>query len=317
MMNDVAAAIREAQEIALISHVSPDPDAIGSMLGLMLGLDAMGKEVIPFNQDGMPANLAFLPGADRVQTHIPGGYQPDLLITLDSADHARTGALGQGVTEAATRLANIDHHATNDRFGDAAWVLDDAASTAEMIPALFSALDITMTVKMATCLMTGLLSDTLGFSTTSVTPGTLRTAADLVAGGADIAHLSEVVLRQQSYKDVQIWSIGLSHMMLEDRVLWVTIPMADRARYGIEEATSAELSNHLKHVNEADIVAVFTEVTVSEVRLSIRSRAGIDISGVAMSMGGGGHTQAAGATMALSLNEAIETVVPRLKDLLR
>lgn len=316
-MNDIAAAIREAQRIALISHVSPDPDAIGSMLGLMLGLDALGKDVTPYNQDGMPTNLTFLPGADRVKTLFPGDYEPDLLITLDSADYSRIGELGQVLTGAATRLANIDHHATNDRFGDAAWVLDEAASTAEMIPALLSALGVTMTVEMATCLMTGILSDTLGFSTVNVTPGTLRIAADLVTMGADIAHLSEVVLRQQSYEDVQIWSIGFSHMTLEDRVLWTTISMADRSRLGVREATSAELSNHLKYVNEADIVAVFTEVTVNEVRLSMRSRAGIDISGVAMSVGGGGHTQAAGATMALTLEQAVEAVVPRLKALLQ
>lgn len=311
--------LRSAPRLILISHTSPDPDAIGSTLGLGLALRAAGHETTLINGDAIPQSLQFLPGAETLITgaaalEVP---HPDLVIALDASDADRLGPAGKRFIEAGVPLLVIDHHITNTAFGQINLVDPDAASTAEMIVPLLDALGIAINRQAADCLLAGIIADTQSFATTAVRGDTLRAAARLLDAGGDIARLTDVLLRRVSFQGMGLWGIGLSHMHAENGLIWASIPYAERAARGIAADLNAELSNQLRYIEGALLVAVFTENSQGGVKLSMRAQPGFDVAELALALGGGGHTLAAGADLPGPLDDAIARTLPALKDLLR
>jgi phosphoesterase RecJ-like protein len=211
-------------------------------------------------------------------------------------------------------IVNLDHHPTNTNFGEVNWVEPTAAATAQMLVHLIRSLHIPLDVEIATCLLHGILSDTLGFRTPNTTPDVLRTATELVELGAPLSYLSDRIFNQRPLETIRLWSLALQQLTLEGRILSSEITNQMRQLVGYDQEGDAGLVNYLNTANEADIAVVFSELQDGQISVSLRSASGFDVSRVAVELGGGGHAQAAGCTLPGPLEAAKASVLPLLRQ---
>jgi phosphoesterase RecJ-like protein len=295
----------------VVCHIRPDGDAIGSLLGLGLALEEAGKQVEMVSPDGVPLTYQHLAGSEKIVRRPKMPF--DFSIVVDCSDLGRTGG-----TFAAGTVPdlNIDHHITNENFAQINLVDLQATATAEILAELIHLLDLPMTQPSAEALLTGLVTDTIGFRTSNMTPHALRVAASLMEEGADLAELYRQSLVQRSYEAVRYWAEGLGKLERSGRIAWTTLTLADRKATGYTSSDDADLINVLASINEVDVAIVFIEQSRKRVKISWRARPGIDVSGLARQLGGGGHPAAAGAELERTLEQAIELVLARTEAIL-
>ncbi|MEK6574533.1 MAG: bifunctional oligoribonuclease/PAP phosphatase NrnA [Chloroflexota bacterium] len=314
-MTDIALArdlIASATHILLITHVSPDGDAIGSLLGLSHALRAAGKTTVPISADGCPETFRFLPGSNEIVKKTDQAC--DLIIALDCADLDRAGKPVESFGRQPD--INIDHHVTNPRFARLNFVDETTTATAELIADLLPAWGLPLTQPAAECLLCGLVSDTIGFRTANTTAKALTTAQTLMAAGADLPRIYEYSLNRRSFAAVQLWGRALARASLADKLAWTTIPLAIKQNVGYNGKGDADLINVISTVSEADVFVVILETGPNEVKISWRARPGIDVSRVAQSFGGGGHVAAAGANVKGTLEEVEEKVLAATRKIM-
>ena len=282
-----------------ITHVNPDGDAIGSVLGFGLAARAAGKEVIMACADPVPELFRFLPAADEITFKPQGSF--DLVVVLDVSDGPRMGSVGAALERSPDIL--FDHHVTNLGFARLNFIDVAAASTAELVTELLPGLGLELTEPIANCLLTGLVSDTLGFRTSSTTPKSLALAQTLMRAGAILHEIYDNSLYKRSYTAVRLWAEGLARLQMKHRMVWARLPLEARQASGYQGAGDADLINVLTSVREADVALIFVERPDGKVKVSWRSLPGINVAEVAAQFGGGGHAAAAGAEIAGSLDE--------------
>lgn len=306
--------INRAENVLVVTHVNPDGDAIGSMLGLVNAWRAAGKLVECAVDDGVPETLMFLPGADTVQSKLVRGTW-DVMISTDASDEVRTGSVGEYGRQNSKRVINLDHHATNDSFGDIMIVDSEAGSAAQVVYEWLVACGMTIDQHVAIPLLTGMVTDTLGFRTSNVTPEMLGIAQNLMKAGASLTEITQRTLDTRSYLTVNLWKHALSTVELHQGGL-VTADITQDAikQAGLHEATDFGLVGFLVRIDEAMISAVFKETDEGAINISMRAKPGYDVSGVAAAIGGGGHRQASGATVPGTLAEVKAKVMPLLRD---
>ncbi len=303
-------AVEKADRVLVIAHVDPDGDAIGSLTAVGQAMQQLGKRVTLACDDGAPGRYLGLPLAGEVRRAARATAAYDLVIAVDCADASRMGRVYDNLPEPKPTVANIDHHVTNTRFG-AFNVIDAAASsTAEILHRWLPEIGVELTPGIAESLLTGIVTDTMGFRTTNVTAATLRAAADLVDAGADIAAISLNALHRKPLSTAKIWGVGLGRMRLDGGLLWTTVPRAAFREAGIEGSpSSAGLVNFLADVDEAVMGAVLSETDEGKVRVTMRTQPPYNVAEVAMQFGGGGHALAAGCTLDGPLDEAAAQLV--------
>ncbi len=322
-LNEIAATLRPARRTLMICHIAPDGDAIGSLLGMgwllrELPLPA-GRSVAPADErtlamvcdDGVPAPFGFLPGAGDVLTDAPPGPW-DVVVSLDASDPARLGRAFRPQEYGQAPLIVIDHHVTNVMFGTLNWVDTRAAATAQVLVDLAGALDVTLNPAAATCLLTGLVTDTRGFRTSNTTLEVMQTATRLIEAGADLADITERSLNYRPYSVIRLWGPALGRVHLQQHVIWTSITQDMRAATNAPDSGDAGLVSHLIDAPEANVAAVFSEKPDGKIEVGFRSKPGYDVSSLALSLGGGGHPQASGCTLAGPLAEAEARVLPLL-----
>jgi phosphoesterase RecJ-like protein len=302
---------KAAQRILLVSHIRPDGDAVGSLLGLGLALQEAGKNVQMVLNDGVPASLRTLPGSEQV-AHNP--EEPvDLVVTLDCSDIKRAGS---ALNSYSPPDINIDHHVTNLNFARLNLVDPTAVATAEILAEALPSWDLPVTKPIAAALLTGLITDTIGFRTANMTPKALRVTASLMETGVNMPELYNQALAQRSYEAVRFWGAGLRHLERSGPVVWTTLTMEDRKAAGYGGRDDADLINVLSTIEDALVVLIFVEQPGGAVKVSWRARPGVDISPVALRFGGGGHPAAAGAEIRGSLEEVPAMVIDATQGLL-
>jgi len=305
--NHLAAArqrVARAQRVLLLTHVNPDGDAIGSLLGLGLALRAAGKQVTFACSDVAPDNFRFLQGFAEISQEPRGEY--DLIVALDAADLGRLGKLGKQLP----RLPDVmfDHHATNPSFATINLLDVQAASTAELITELLEPLGLPLTRVAAEALLVGVITDTMGFRTSSTTAKTLALVQVLMQAGASLPELYDLAFFKRSYYTVRLWGQGLSRIKLEERLVWTSLTLADKAAAQYPGSGDGDLINILSAVREAEVAVIFTERPENKVKVSWRAVPGVDVAKLAALFGGGGHVAAAGAEVTGTLAE-VETAV--------
>jgi len=307
------ALIVGAQRVLAITHVSPDGDAVGSLLGFGLAARAAGKEVALACADPVPESFKFLPAAAEV-TYKPAGPF-DLVVVLDVSEGARMGAVGEALERPPDIL--FDHHITNPGFASVNFIDVAAASTAELVAELLPDLGLDLSQPVAQCLLTGLVSDTLGFRTSSTTPKTLALAQRLMLAGAVLHEVYDQSLFKRSYSSVRLWAEGLARMDMKQRIVWARLPLAARQASGYQGLGDADLINVLTSVREADIALVFVERADGKVKISWRAIPGINVAQVAAAFGGGGHAAAAGAEVTGTMEEVEARVLAATRAALK
>lgn len=308
-----AELLKAAQRIVVITHVAPDGDAIGSMLGLTLALRQTGKTVIPAVDNGVPPAFLFLPGAEDILPVLTN-VNPDLIIAVDCGDARRMGEAGAVATATGVPVINLDHHVTNDRFGTANLVDPGTVAAAEGVLDWLDRLEIPLQRDVATCLLTGLVTDTLCFRTDNVTPAVMGKAQRLMLAGAPYAEITQRTVMRMSYEALRLWSEVLPGMTLEQGgVLWVSIDRATRQRLNYTGNRDGGLVSQLLSADAAYIAAVFREQDDGRVEIGFRAVPGFDVAAVAVALGGGGHKLASGCTIDGPLDAAIARTLALLK----
>lgn len=312
------AAARElldkSQRPLLLAHPRPDGDTVGCTLALRLALQQLGKEPQIACPHPIPATMSYLPGAEEFRTEVPADADIDLVIAIDMSDLQRTGGLYHKSWRGRIPLLVIDHHETNDGFGDVSIIAPEAAATALPMLALIRALDVPIERNIATCLLLATLTDTRGLRTSATTPEVLSLVADLVTAGGDYLGIMQKTLDSVPYLQMRGWGVALNRLQLEDRLAWITFPLAEKEALGIEDHDDLGLGNLISRVAEADISATFLEMRDGSVKISFRARPGYNVAQIAKKLGGGGHRQAAGCSVKGPLENATKQVLPLVRE---
>mgnify|MGYP001228593062 CR=1 FL=1 len=299
-----------ADHICILSHVSPDGDAVGSVLGLTWALRAGGKRVTPALADDVPSTFTFLPGCSEVANAVPEDV--DLLIALDTADVERLGSLGQDLPQPID--INIDHHVSNSHFANINLVADDMAATSEYLVDLLEPFGLALDKQVANCLLTGLLTDSLGFRTNSTGISTLGTAQKLLRYGAQLHEIYDRTLHRRSFESMKLWAQALGTARCESGIAWTHVTLEGKAKIGYNASGDADVISQLTAIEDADVAVVLVERPDAEVKISWRAVSGVDVSEIAQFFGGGGHRAAAGASMyGVTLEQAEQDVLYRTR----
>lgn len=305
----IAAQIQASDTFLIVSHVRPDSDAVGSILGLGLALQNIGKKVQMVLEDGAE-NFQHMPGSEQVARAPKGDIE--MIVVVDCSDPDRVGNV---LADYGRPHLVVDHHKTNLQFGEINVVEPGQVATAAILYDHFQAWGLSIDADVAGCLLSGIVGDTIGFRTPNVDASVMRIAAALIDLGADLADIYQSELVEKSLEAVRYWGVGLNRLQYKNGLIWTSLTLADREKIGYAGNDDADLVNVLSSVKDAEIALIFIEQSNQKVKVSWRARPGIDISGIAFDFGGGGHAAAAGADIEGSLDDVIQRVIKETQKL--
>ena len=304
-VRDIISALKDCRTVLLSVHKNPDGDALGSQLGLMMALEKRGKKVTAHNLDPLPEAYRFLPWSLRI-SHGPavaGSY--DAAVVLDG-EPSRAG-LFTGSWPART-LINIDHHITNPREWPLTWLDADATATGEMVYRLVDAMGLSLDKDMALCLYTSIFTDTGSFRYSNTTPESMRIAARLIDAGADPWLVTEQVYESVAFRRIKLLGLVLGGMerSTDGRIAWVVVTDELYRQTGTTAEDTDNFVNYARSVKGVEVAVLFRQTGPEEYKISLRSKGRVDLSGLATSLGGGGHKNAAGGV--------VTGMLPAVKD---
>ena len=302
--------IESSHSCLIVSHVRPDADAVGSILGLGLALQNAGKEVQMVLQDGI-GRFGYLPGVEEVQRTPQGAF--DMIIVVDCSDPDRVGSV---LSDYGKPDLVVDHHKTNLQFGTFNVVEPNQVATAAILFEHLPAWGLAFDGDVATCLLAGIVGDTIGYRTPNVDSKVMRISGSLMDLGADLSYIYREELVLKPFTAARYWGSGLNRLEKEDGLVWTSLQVADREEIGYAGNDDADLVNVLSSIQEAEIALIFVEQSENEVKVSWRARPGLDVSGIAFAFGGGGHAAAAGADIEGSLADVQNQVLSQTRKLL-
>ncbi len=306
----ISAALRAAQKIAILSHVRPDGDAIGSQLALTLSLRELGKDVYAWNEDGMPENLRFLSSADLITSPPPESLPFDVAIALDTATKQRLGAPLKAIAQAGCWI-NIDHHASNPAYGDLNYLDIDSPATGQIIYELIREEQLPMNADIASALFVAISTDTGSFRYLNTTAQTFKVAAELIVRGASNGDLSRNLYENYPKRRLLLLGELLEHARFgeQDRIASMSLTLEQKNRLAIRAEDVDGLIDSIRCINTVQVAIFLEELADQKVRLSMRSKdLRIDVNRICQLWGGGGHAMAAGARLRGGLSEITEKV---------
>lgn len=312
IVEKIRESIVQASNILVTTHIGPDGDALGSLTAVGQMLHAMGKQFDMACDDGVLRKFDYLPLAKDVRRRVDRKKIYDLMIAVDCGDEFRMGYVYSRLT-CEPVLINIDHHISNNNFGHINLVVADVTSTAELLANLIPKMGVTIDKGIATSLMTGMVTDTLGFRVTGVTGETLKVAGDLISAGANLAEITLQALVLQELNTVKIWGKGLNQMNVEDMVAWSVISLKDQQAISDDPVSNHGLGNMISDIHGVAMSAVFTEKEDGEIKIGFRSRPPWNVATLATELGGGGHRFAAGCSQHGDLDDVVQLVIEKAK----
>jgi phosphoesterase RecJ-like protein len=313
----VVERLRGARHVLAVGHENPDADTLGGTLGVVAIVEALGGRADPVCTDPPPPLYDFIAGIDRFRTDPDPEAGYDLLVVSDCGTLDRVGAVRERHAELFERLPRvvIDHHASNDGAGEADWIDPASAATCEMVALLAARLglgfDGPVGQGMAAALMAGIVMDTATFAHPNATPRTLAVSAALVEAGAPLSDISRRLYRSKPEGQLRLFGRVLDRLESADggRVVWSTLWDADLAATGTEPPQSEGIIDLLAQADDAEVMILFKEAGPTT-RLSVRTKpGGVDATILTGRFGGGGHARAAGATVALPVDQARPAVL--------
>ncbi|GAB3172884.1 phosphoesterase RecJ-like protein [Micromonospora palomenae] len=302
--------------VLLICHVNPDGDALGSMLGFGLGLRRLGVRHLQATFPGppeVPEPFRWLPGLDLLVPSTGAYPDPDLVVCFDAASESRLGELVDRLDTAGDALV-LDHHASNTRFGRVHLVDPAAAATSVVVDELLTRLDVPLDAEIAQCLYVALTTDTGSFRFEATTPAVHQFAARLLATGIRPGDISRQVFDTRPFGAVRLFGEVLGRARLEPSaaaghgLVWTYATQDDLARHDQRPYVLEALIDSVRCTAEADVACVLKQVGPAEWAVSMRSKGAVDVSAVAVALGGGGHRFAAGFTGAGSAEDVVRSI---------
>lgn len=310
-MTELAAFLKAHDDFALFGHVNPDGDAAGSCIALARALQKLGKRAFVYLPGGLPEMYAIFDHTVEVTSGENLPFAPQTGFAVDVSEPHRLGD-GRALFEACAHRAVLDHHATNPGFGEVCVVDGDAAACGELAVALIRALGVEMDQEMAQWLYIALATDSGRFGYSSTRAETLEAAADCLRAGADVDGITQHLYRTRSEGRTRLLGLVLAGLeMNADRTMcWarLTDDMLSRA-HALREDNEGVV-NYLLEIRGVQFACLAEERGSSQTKFSLRSKGRVDVAAdVAVPLGGGGHACAAGVTLNLPMEEALQTVL--------
>ncbi len=309
--------IEKAQSIILFSHVNPDGDTLGAMLALQIIIKTnFSKDSQAVVAGKVPDIYHFLPLINDVKKaeDIQGKYNLAIAVDIAAKDRMTTGL---GIFESADVRMNIDHHKTNIKYGDINYVNANACSAGEVVFDICEKLGLKIDKNAAKCLYTSILTDTGGFRFENTTADTLKKAAKLIEMGANPSEISRLCYESKPKPMVMLQANSLINAKFDckDKIAYVRISNADMEKFQAQNDHTEGIVEALRQINTTEVSFVVKEVDNQTTKVSLRSK-NTDVSKIASSFGGGGHTFAAGCTINKPLKIAEEKLLEEVKKYL-
>lgn len=300
--------LKDANSIALISHLDPDGDNLGSLTALSKSLLNLGKKVYPIEFDKIPENLKFLPNlgllSDNTDINI------DMIICLDCANYERLGQIDELFNKAKYRI-NIDHHQSNEFYGDVNIVKKGYSSTCELVFDLINEINLPIDKEISMSLLTGISTDTGRFLYSATTSDTLAKASRLVENGADMMKINELIYQSKKFEAQLLENEILSKTEIYNDYVAFGFVMTDQLnKYNVEISDIDSVINTFRDTDKIKISVLIKQQTENEYKVSFRSKGNIDVGLIAKNLGGGGHKNAA----ATRITGDFETVSNKIKE---
>ena len=307
---EIAEILRSDRTFVVISHQRPDGDALGSTLAVALCLRELGKSVTVWNEDSIPEKFRFLPGADLLTKPPTTPQNFDVAIVVDNAVEKRAGSARDAIAHANCWI-NIDHHISNDRFGDLVYVDPIAPAVGQILHQLFRQSNLPITEAIATNLFVAISTDTGSFCYSSTTAQTYEIVADLVRAGVNVGDISQKLYQSYPRRRLELLRDLLNVLRLSshDRIASFSLTAETTRRLQLQPNDTEGVIDHLRSIDGVVVAVFFEEDVDSNIRMSLRSKSPkIDVSRICGLFGGGGHKLAAGARTRGTL-EAVEEKV--------
>lgn len=309
----IAEMIREAQTIAVVSHINPDGDTLACATAMRLGLLKLGKEVSLFCDGKIPDQLSFLPGAELFR--IPEGNEGpfDLMLAVDVSDEKRLGACTV-LRETSRKTAQIDHHPTNPLYMQANSVDGKAPAASLLIREQLRELGVELDRDLAICLYTGISTDTGNFAFSGTNEECFQVMSELMEHDLPLAKLNRILFREKSREQIRLLGKAISSLEFRGngKIAVMKLTSQDFEDCGARSEHADTLVDYALYTQGTGMAVLVREAGEGQVKFSLRSKE-IPVSDVAQLFGGGGHPLASGITMAGELKESLEKVVSRLE----
>jgi phosphoesterase RecJ-like protein len=315
IIEKILSILRDKQLILVASHENPDGDAIASTLALANALREIGKDVVAYNRDGVPNDYRFLPGWDTVVTSVPDNARFDVGIVLDAGELHRAGAW---IRSACQTLINIDHHPHSEDFGDIYWVDEHASATGVLVYRLLQAGEWPISLDVATCIYTTILSDTGSFRYSNADPEAFRVAGEMVALGVDPWSIASGLYESQEEPRLRLLALALPTLDVASCGTFAAITVTEDmlTMTGTRPEHTDRFINYPRSIRGVEVAIFFRQIGPESYKVGFRSKGKIDVGALAREFGGGGHHNAAGAVVDGPLPNVRNQVFSRLSELL-
>lgn len=296
----IQSQILKSNKILLVGHKKADGDALGALCSMLVYLRSINKEAKIYCIDLVYKKYQFLPYIEEVKNDISKviAFKPDLIIVLDTGDLKHAGLVNDFEKfSSGAKIINIDHHPSNDNYGDINLVQTNAVATCEIIYHFFKAVNFKITKDVATCLLTGILFDTNNFSNPNTSVTSLETTSELLKMGARFPQINDNTLKNKNLNALQLMGEVLSRLQLNEKysIATTVITKKDFKKYQVDPEVFEGIANFLNNLSGVDVAMILKEEEDGKVRGSLRTNTDfIDLSKLAKILGGGGHKKAAG-----------------------
>ncbi|MTK11280.1 MAG: bifunctional oligoribonuclease/PAP phosphatase NrnA [Clostridiaceae bacterium] len=310
IMNKILEKIKESNRIAITFHISPDGDSLGTSLALMQGLRKIGKEVYILSKEDIPKDFSFLPCSEAVDGKcyevVPG---TECVIVLDCGDVKRINA-HINFEDRNYTLINIDHHMSNELYGDLNYVDTNASAMSEIIYQMLHIMGVDIDQDMAKCLYTSLITDTGSFKYSGTTSVTHTIAGDLINTGIDFSEIHRVIFDNKKFERIKLYGKAIDKMeLIGSKICVMSLTKDMLLELGIDKnADTSDIITFGMQVDSVEVTVLIKETEVG-VKMSLRSKDTVDVRKIAEKFGGGGHIKAAGLSMENKTVEEAKAII--------
>jgi phosphoesterase RecJ-like protein len=316
--DQIGQALREHQRFAVLSHVRPDGDALGSQLAMALSLRNLGKDARIWNEDGMLEKYSFLPNADLLTKPPAQPEDVDVVLALDTAIQNRLGNTVASIKSAKVWI-NIDHHPSNPGYGDLVYIDPHAPATGQILFELIRDQNLPIDRAIAENLYVAISTDTGSFQYPNTTARTLEIAAELVRAGVDVGKISQLTYENYPRRRVELLRdlLGTMRFDANGRVASFSLTVASARKLGVLPEDNEGLIDHLRAIRGVIVAIFFEELADGKVRVSMRSKSDkVNVCAICEKFGGGGHVLAAGARVKGMLADVEKKILEETCDVL-
>ena len=312
----IGQVLRENRKFAVLSHVRPDGDALGSQLALGLSLTKLGKDVRIWNEEGMLEKYGFLPNANLLSKPPTEAEDVDVVVALDTAIQNRLGTTVAAIKSAKIWI-NIDHHPSNPGYGDIVHIDPHAPATGQILFELMTSQKLPIDPAIAENLYVAISTDTGSFQYPNTTARTFEIAAELVRVGVDVGRVSQLTYENYPRRRVELLRdlLGTMRFDANDRVATFSLSLAVAKKLGVSPEDNEGLIDHLRAIRGVIVAVFFEELTDGKVRVSMRSKSEkVNVCAICEKFGGGGHVLAAGARVKGALAEVEKKILEEVRN---